>query len=59
MEVAHQMGAIAVASGVTVSDLILEACNRLIAEHHARYLQYCVAFGPGNGLPGKPSEPME
>ena len=53
VKVAHQLGAIAVATGDTVSDLILEAVTRLIAEHRLRYDQYRLVFGDFPSLPGK------
>lgn len=56
MDVAHQLGAIAIASGVTVSDLILESVTKLIEEHRFRYQQYVLAFGEGKGFPGKQKE---
>lgn len=59
VDVAHQLGAIAIASGVTVSDLILEACTQLIDEHRFRYNQYRLAFGECQGLPGKQKEQEE
>lgn len=59
VKVAHQLGAIAVATGDTVSGLILEAVTRLIDEHRLRYDQYCLAFGEGNGFPSKQEEPEE
>ena len=44
VEVAHRLSNIAVAIGVTVSDLILESVIRTIDDHRFRYEQYQLAF---------------
>lgn len=59
VDVAHQLNAIALASGVTVSDLILESVTRTIEEHWFRYQQYRRAFEENQGLPGKQKEQEE
>lgn len=59
VEVAHRLSNIAVAIGVTVSDLILESVIRTIDDHRFRYEQYQLAFGEIQGLPGKQKEQEE